>query len=137
MNNIHEDKQQLQSIIQSIGNAVVTILPNTWSKVVVGYFIAGKDQFPHLQLHAITDCSDDYTDLMEQAWDLDEMDGAITEIQRLCEKMRRLCMKANDCWTMMTFCLQADGSFNIDYGYEPIEEYNTDYILTWQSQYLD
>lgn len=137
MNTIHEDKQQLQNIIQCMGNSVASILPTAWSKVVIGYFIIGEDQVSHFQLHVATAFSDDYIDLMEESWDSDELDDVILEIQQLCKNMRKICVSANDCWTVMTFCMQTDGSFNIDYGYRPIEEYDSKYILTWQSQYLN
>ncbi len=137
MNNIHEDKQQLQNIIQRIGNSIAIILPTAWCKVVMGYFIAGENQVSHFQLYVTTDFSDGYIDLMEESWNSDEFDDVIIEIQQLCKKIRKICISANDCWTVMTFCMQADGSFSIDYGYEPIKEYNSKYILTWQSQYLN
>lgn len=137
MNNIHEDKQKLESIIQSIGNFIVTILPDTWSKVVMGYFIVGENQVSHLQLHVISTTSDDYIDLMEESWDSDELDDAIIEIQRLCKSLRSVCTDVNDYWNAMTFSMLADASFNIDYDYELINEYDSKYILKWQSQYLN
>lgn len=137
MNNIREDKQQMQNVIQSIGNTVVTILPATWEKVVIGYFIAGEDQVSHLQLHVMSSDSDDYADLMEESWESDELDDAIIAVQQLCKELRSICTAVNDSWDSMTFSMLADGSFNIDYSYEPIEEYDSKYILKWQSRYLD
>jgi len=33
--------------------------------------------------------------------------------------------------------MMADGTFNIDYVYDVIEDYDSTFILKWQSQYLN
>ena len=137
MNNIREDKARLQGIVQSIGNTIVNVLPDSWSKVVLGYFVVGDNQVSHFQFHTITATSDDYIDLMEESWDSDELDDTIIEVQRLCKEMRSICIACKDCWTAMTFMMQADGSFDIEYGYDEIADYDAQYILKWQSQYLN
>ena len=137
MNNIREDKNKIQDIIQDIGSIVTSILPNRWYKVVMGYFVAGEEQISHFQLHTITDTSDDYIDLVEEAWEFDESDDVLIDLQELCEEMRKICVLHNDNWAMMTLTLLADGTFNIDYDYETIVDYDSKYILKWQSKYLD
>lgn len=136
MNDVRENKQELQTIIQALGNAAASILPQNWERVVIGYFIVGENNVSHLQFHTITTFSDDYIDLMDESWDSDELDDAVIEVQRNCKKIRTICSAANDCWTAMTFCMMADGTFNIDYVYDVIEDYDSSFILNWQSQYL-
>lgn len=137
MADIRENRQELQRVIQALGSALVPILPAAWKKVVLGYFIAGENDTPHLQLYTITPFSEDYLDLMEASWDADGLDDAIIEAQQQCQRMRRICAAAHDEWTAMTLCLWADGSFHINYDYDRIEDYNAAFLLKWQSQYLD
>lgn len=137
MNNIREDKKVIQGIVQALGNTIVSVLPDSWSKVVLGYFVVGDSQVSHLQFHVITAVSDDYVDLMEESWDSDEFDDAIIEVQRLCREMRNICAESMDRWTALTFSMRADGSFDIDYSYDEIADYDAQFILKWQSQYLN
>lgn len=136
MNDVHENKQELQAIIQALGNIAASVLPENWERVVVGYFIAGENNVSHLQFHTITTSSYDYIDLMDESWDSGEYDYAIIEVQQLCKELRSICSAANDRWTTMTFCMMANGTFNIDYAYDVIEDYNSSFILNWQSHYL-
>ena len=136
MNDVREHKQELQAVIQALGNAAVSILPKDWERVVVGYFVAGENNISHLQFHKITTSSDDYIDLMDESWNSDEFDDALIEVQKYCKKIRSICSAANDNWTTMTFSMMADGTFNIDYAYDVIKNYNSSFILNWQSQYL-
>ena len=96
MNDIRENKQELQTIIQALGNAAASILPKNWERVVIGYFIAGESNVSHLQFHTITTSSDDYIDLMDKSWDSNELDDAVIEVQRNCKKIRTICSAAND-----------------------------------------
>lgn len=136
MSDVHENKQYLQTAIQSLGNAIARILPNDWERVVVGYFIVGENKVSHIQFHVITMSTDDYSDLMATSWDSDEFDDGIIEVQQLCETLRRICSVANDNWSAMTFSMIPDGTFNIDYDYDVIEKYDSAFILNWQSQHL-
>ena len=137
MNDVRENKQELQGVIQALGNVIASILPENWERVVVGYFIAGENSVSHLQFHTITTSSDDYIDLMDESWDTDDFDDAIIEVQQYCKKLKSICYIANDNWTAMTFSIMADGTFNIDYVYDVIEDYDSTFILKWQSQYLN
>lgn len=136
MYDVRENKQKLQASVQALGNTIASVLPKDWERVVVGYFIAGENDVSHLQFHVITISSDDYIDLMNESWDSCEYDYAIIEIQQICKKIRSICSAANDRWTAMTFSMMANGAFNIDYVYDVIEDYNSSFILNWQSQYL-
>lgn len=137
MDRIREDKQQLQSIISAMGNTIASAMPDGWYKTVMGYFVAGENQTEHLQLHTITDTSDDYIDVVKESWDVDEYDDAIIELQKLGRQMRELCIKAYDNWNSVTFILHANGTFNMDYDYREIKEYDSRFVMSWQSQYLD
>lgn len=136
MVDIREDKEKMRAIIQSLGNALQEILPDGWDKAVVGYFIAGKTDVSHQQIHVRNYMGDDYVDLMAASWDTDEMDDAIIEVGQRCKELRELCASCGDKWNSMTFVMLPDGSFHIDYGYEEIPEYDRYFILDWQSNYL-
>ena len=136
MSDVRENKQNLQTAIQSLGNAIARILPGDWERVVVGYFIVGKNNVHHIQFHVITMSSDDYSDLMAISWNSDEFDDGIIEVQQLCETLRRICSVANDNWSAMTFSMIPDGTFNVDYDYDVIKKYDSAFILNWQSQHL-
>lgn len=136
MNDIRENKQELQAVIQALGNAAVSVLPDNWMRVVIGYFIAGAHDVSHLQFHMVAADADDYTDLMDASWDSDEFDDAAIEIQQLCKKLRDICAGVNDRWNALTFSMTADGAFNIDYSYDSIAAYDSAFILKWQSQHL-
>lgn len=137
MNDVREHKKELHAAIQALGNAAASVVSKDWKRVVVGYFIAGENNVSHLQFHTITTSSDDYIDLMDESWDSDELDDAIIEVQQFCKKIKSICFAANDDWTAMTFTILANGIFNIDYAYDVIEDYDSTFILKWQSQYLD
>lgn len=137
MEEIREDKEKMRAITQSLWIALRDILPEGWDKAVVGYFIAGKMNVSHQQIHVRNYMADDYVDLMAASWETDDMDNAIIEVGQRCKELRELCVSCGDHWNAMTFVMLPDGSFNIDYGYDSIPEYDRDFILGWQSYYLD
>ena len=136
MSSVRENKQKLQTAIQSLGNAIARMLPGDWERVVVGYFVVGENKVSHIQFHVITMSTDDYSDLMATSWASDEFDDGIIEVQQLCETLRKICSAADDNWSTMTFSMIPDGTFNVDYNYDVIEKYDSAFILNWQSQYL-
>lgn len=136
MNDVREAKNELKTVIQILGNKIASILPENWEYAVIGFFIVGENNVSHLQFHTFTTASNEYVDIMEEAWNTNDYDDAIIEVQQLCKKLRGICSLVNDSWTAMTFSLTADGSFNIDYAYDTIKNYDSKFIFNWQSQYL-
>lgn len=136
MPDIRENKQELNCIMQKIGNTILHVLDENWEKAVVGYFIEGTG-VTHLQFFVLNTDADDYSDLVKSSWDTDRYDDAIVDLEDLCKELRTLCEKVNDSWTSFTYVLEGDGSYNADYGYDAIDNYDSRFIMDWQSKYLD
>ncbi len=136
MSQIRENKAQLQRILQRIGQTIVNAAPKDWTYAVVGWFLEGASEIEHQQVHIWSMQEDDYIDIMEAAWDCDEYDEPLLELGELCADLRKCCAAAGDRWTGMTFCLRRNGSFRVEYSYDPIEVYDAHFIRDWQSQYL-
>lgn len=136
MADIRENKQELNSIMQKIGNTILPVLDENWEKVVVGYFVEDNG-VTHLQFFVLNTDADDYSDLVKLSWDTDLYDDAIVDLEDLCKELRILCEEASDSWTSFTYVLEGDGSYNADYEYDAIDNYDSRFIMDWQSKYLD
>lgn len=136
MTDIRENKQELNSIMQKIGNTILPVLDENWEKVVVGYFVEDNG-VTHLQFFVLNTDADDYSDLVKLSWDTDLYDDAIVDLEDLCKELRILCEESSDSWTSFTYVLEGDGSYNADYEYDAIDNYDSRFIMDWQSKYLD
>lgn len=136
MTDIRENRQELNQLMQKIGNAILPVLDRSWEKVAIGYFIEASG-VTHLQFYVLNAGADDYADLIKQSWDNDRYDDAIIDIEDLCKELHNLCVSVNDSWTSISYVLESDGSYNADYGYDVIENYDSRFIMDWQSKYLD
>ena len=131
-----EHKQELNQLMQKIGNAILPVLDRNWEKVVIGYFME-TSRVTHLQLFVLNDDRDDYTDLVKLSWDDDRYDDAIIKIEDLFKQLHGLFEEAKDSWTSVSYVLESDGSYNADYGHEAIDCYDSSFIMDWQSRYLE
>jgi len=136
MSDIRENKQKLNCLMQKIGNTILPVLDENWEKVVVGYFIEDSG-VTHLQFFVLNTDEDDYSDLVKLSWDTDRYDDAIVDLEDLCKELHSLCEEVKDSWTSLSYVLEGDGSYNADYGYDAIENYDSRFIMDWQSKYLD
>ena len=136
MSDIRENKQELNNIMQKIGNTILPVLDENWEKIVVGYFIEGNG-VTHLQFFVLNTDADDYSDLVKLSWDTDRYDDAIVDLEDIFKELHTLCENVNDSWTTFTYVLEGDGSYNANYGYDAIESYDSRFIMDWQSKYLD
>lgn len=136
MSDIRENKQKLNCLMQKIGNTILPVLDENWEKVVVGYFIEDSG-VTHLQFFVLNTDEDDYSDLVKLSWDTDRYDDAIVDLEDLCKELHTLCEEVKDSWTSLSYVLEGDGSYNADYGYDAIENYDSRFIMDWQSKYLD
>lgn len=133
---IRENKQKIQELLADIGQATFSMAPKDWTRAVVGYFLEGENEIPHQQIHIFSRAEDDYVDMMEKSWECDDYDDVILDLGIMCRKLHELCAEAGDGWQMMTFQLSRNGRFNVDYSYDPIEDYDARFILGWQGRYL-
>lgn len=136
MSDIRENKQKLNCLMQKIGNTILPVLDENWEKVVVGYFIEDSG-VTHFQFFVLNTDEDDYSDLVKLSWDTDRYDDAIVALEDLCKELHTLCEEVDDSWTSLSYVLEGDGSYNADYGYDAIENYDSRFIMDWQSKYLD
>lgn len=136
MSDIREDKKKMNRLMQKIGNAILSVLNESWERAVVGYFIEISG-VTHLQFFELDTNDDDYCDLVKRSWDMDQYDDAIVEIEELCKELHNLCAAVNDFWTSFSYVLECDGTFNAEYGYDAIESYDSRFIMNWESKYLD
>lgn len=136
MSDIRESKQELNRLMQKIGNTILPVLDENWEKTVLGYFIETSG-VTHLQFFVLNTGADDYSDLVKLSWDIARYDDAIVDIDDLCKELHCLCESVNDSWTSISYVLECDGSYNVDYGYDVIENYDSRFIMDWQSKYLD
>lgn len=136
MADIRENKQELNRFMQKIGNVILSVLDRSWEKVVVGYFIE-TSEVTHLQFFVLNRGADDYSDLIKLSWDDDRYDDAIIDIEDLCKELHSFCEASKDSWTSISYVLESDGAYNADYGYEAIDNYDSRFIMNWQSRYLD
>ena len=136
MSDIRENKQKLNCLMQKIGNTILPVLDENWEKVVVGYFIEDSG-VTHLQFFVLNTDEADYSDLVKLSWDTDRYDDAIVDLEDLCKELHTLCEEVNDSWTSLSYVLEGDGSYNADYGYDAIENYDSRFIMDWKSKYLD
>ena len=136
MADIRENRQQMQTLLARIGQTTYEMTSPDWTRAVVGYFLEGESGIPHQQIHIYSAREDDYVDIMEASWEHEEYDDPITELGDHCQALAELCARAGDRWTGMTFVLNRNGTFNVDYSYDPIDDYGPRFIREWQSQHL-
>lgn len=137
MAEIREDKKALQAQLEKIGGTIAGVMPERWVRIVLGYFVEAETQISHLQIWFLQAGDDDYTDLQALAWQEDGYDDAIVDTSDLCDALRSFCAKAGDCWNIMTMTIRRDGSFEVEYSYDAIPDFNARVIRDWQSQYLE
>lgn len=129
-----ENKKEIESLFQKLGNTIVPVLSNDFEKAVIGYFMDAAD-ISHCQFY-IKNMGEDYVDVVKLAWDEDKYDDVILDSQDICKEIYDICKKSNSQWTFMTYTIENDYSFNVDFGYETIEDYDAYYIRDWQAEYL-
>ena len=136
-NQIHEDPKRLQQFYERIGTLLISLMPDTWDLVVMGYFLEGEDRVPHQQILYDAAGNGDYIDLMEQTWDNEDLEEGVLDLGDTCARMQEYCRSCGDDWQSMTIRLQPDGNFSVQYDYNAIDFYDTRYIQDWQSRSLD
>lgn len=136
MSQIRENRQELDRYMQKIGNTMLSVLDVSWEKAVIGYFIE-TSEVRHFQFWVLYTGADDYEDLVRLSWDVDKYDDAILDLQDLCEELHDMCEKVHDAWSSVSYVLENDGSYNADYGYDAIDNYDARFMMEWQSRYLD
>lgn len=120
---------------QKLGNIFVRVVDPKWVHIVAGFFVEAESEINHFQLFVLKSDADDYEDITAASWENADYDDAILDAQRICAELYK-CKHGVMRWTSLTFLLERDGSYRIEFGYEPIISYSGQYLLDWQSRYL-
>lgn len=134
---IREDREYLQQQLQTIGKRIVSLLPGPGRKTVYGFSLSGEENTPHYQLWYAPAEGGDYENLVKRFWDDDEFLDGVEALERMCLRLRAQCAAANDPWVEMTFVIQDNLDFSVDFAYDPIPDYSSQYVMDWQSRYFD
>jgi hypothetical protein len=137
MTAIRENEKELEKYFQEIGSAAAAVLPKDWVRTVIGYFVEEESEVAYQQFFFLSESSDDYVDVLKEAWNNNDYAETAADIKMICKKIRSTCIKAHDKWSSMTMSIERNGSFNTDFSYEPISNFNNAFALDWQSEYLD
>lgn len=134
---IREDKEQMGELLNSIGNVVIKAVPEQWDEIVLGYFKVGEGEIPHIQALYNSRSEEDYIDLTRLVWDREDVGEILAEFGKLSEKIYGICEEKGDSWSTMSIVIKHDGRFSVHYGYDYIENFDYNFVLNWQSQFLD
>lgn len=135
-NSVKENKQELERLIQKIAVQAAELFPQDWYCAALGYFLAGEEYNEHQQISVLCESSQDYVDIMKDAWDDFDTQDVILDIRELFVQMREICKSVGDNWVEATLVLKRSGAFEMNYVYEPITEYDNFFIEDWKSTYL-
>lgn len=125
-------QQKFQEIAVNLSSAV----PFTWSAIVLGIFLTGKENTTHIQLWAKQGKNGHYENLMKSFWDDDSFLECTERIQESCIALHQHCKEAHDDWREFSFVLLPDGTFTADFQYENITEITSYFVAEWQSRFL-
>ena len=134
--NLFEYQEKMKKLINTLGSEIVCAMPDEWKTVIAAYFVAGNFDSEHVKLCVNTAQQETYRDLTEESWLTDEYDDLILEIQELFRQLRKISIDMGDIWYGATLTLRSNNSFSIDFKYEPIEEFNSDFLTVWENAYL-
>ena len=139
MANIRENEQKLKACFQKIADALVPYLPNGWQQLVIGQFYAedASEADQCFQLRCAGD--DDYFDLLKYSWDQEnqELEDGLIDVTDVIEELHSHCKENLDNWTEMTLKIAVNGSFHVDFSYDPIPEFDGRFLLNWKSRALE
>lgn len=135
------DNRNYESLFQKIGNCLNAIIPTKWKKIFYNIELYPDVVSYHYCFY------DANIGKLVQHGNIEKEYGGNRNQRRIMEReLINLIKKLNDeyaknnqeRWTTMTFILQNDGKFNIDYGYEDLYATSEmDRRELWEKKYLD
>lgn len=134
---IRVNQEALQPLFDAIGRKAVEMVPGRWYQMVLGYFIEQGERLPSQQFLVQMAGEDDYQDMMEEAWNNFDLVDGIADLGDLFCQVHDLCAAAGDDWSEMTFVLNGNLEFHVDFRYDPIAKCDRLFLLDWQSRYLE
>lgn len=136
MGNIRENSEYVQHKFHKIAVILSDIVPFTWSAIVLGIFLTGVENTPHIQLWAKHKNNGQYDNLMKSQWENEAFLESTDHIQDLCADLHQHCCKGHDNWREFSFALLPDGHFTADFQYESISDVSSYMVAEWKSRFL-
>ena len=117
---------------QNVLNIILPSLPENWIKIVM--FVSFTEDVCDLKYY-LRDNRNQYADCFQFCTDQDNLLNILAQLHREITGIRDQ-LSANDRWTSMTLCIEADGSFNADYDYSEASV-EAAYYDEWKRRYLN
>lgn len=132
--------ERCEELYLLIGNKANEIIPTKWSKILLyAEVVPGVVTNHYCFYEAESGNLVEFASIPQKyGIDRNELKHSSLELTRLIRQLHTEWDNSNqEKWTTMTFELESDGQFNIDYGYENLEE--TDVVFRrkeWEKKYL-
>lgn len=129
-----ENKDIMNEKIEKIGiTAIECLNGREFSKIILGLIIKETEESMIENMELFYENVDHKICYVNEFISNDEMNDTIEEqkylqLQNLLFDLYHYCSECGDEWKYMTLLIHADGSFHIDFNYEPIE------IIAWRKK---
>lgn len=125
-----ENKDNEESIYEKIKDVVSAILPENWEKLCL-YSYVRDDNYEFFFYVKVGERYYQYIELE------DEFDIALEEIRKVFDELYKILLPdfMEKAWNILTYVLSNDGTFNVEYDYDEIED-RIEYRKMWKEKYL-
>lgn len=126
-----ENKEIMDKIIEKIGKLAIDCVENKkFSEIIIGAFVNKENEnFVSIQFFYLEGSK--YISLEENFWDnkeTSELEEIYFNLQEEIFKLQEYCYSCGDEWENMTFKIDNNGKFNINFSYDKIS------ILNWKEE---
>lgn len=130
-----EYQKKIEEFVNTLGSEIISAIPDEWENTVAAYFVTEGLGAEHVKLCINTNNPETFRDLTEESWLNDEYDDIILEIQELFRQLRENSIDMGDVWSHATLILHPNKAFSIDFEYEPIKEFDSNFLQNWKNNY--
>lgn len=125
-----ENKDNEESIYEKIEDVISAILPENWEKLCL-YSYVRDDNYEFFFYVKVGERYYQYIELE------DEFDIALEEIRKVFDELYKILLPdfMEKAWNILTYVLSNDGTFNVEYDYDEIED-RIEYRKMWKEKYL-
>ena len=135
---IRENKEEIGTCIQKIGQTALKAAPKDWEKIVLSFFDFNSERSEVVTFYVYRTSEREYVDWGAAAYEMedDELDNLLCDLREYFVTLHGICSKAHDDWRMAVMSIDKDGSFNMKYSYDPIPQYDRRFVQKWEAEYL-
>ncbi len=133
---IKENKNKLMALYNRMGDCLAAELPKDWTHACLGFFV-DKHGRESMLIYATKDGGSNWIDLMETAFESDEIMFGVFDCKECCQELYQLCAKVGDKWSRFTLTMDASGRFNADFNYDAFEKLTPILKRMWMGEYLE